>query len=185
MNETKIDLSKFISPYGFKQRALRALWNTTWFLFARPLPRSVGSGWKRFLLRLFGAKIPSTSNVYSSAKIYWPANLVMGEYSFIDSNVNFYNVCKVYIGDNSTISQGAFICPGSHDISNPLNPMISKPIVIEDQVWIAVDAFVGYGVHIGQGAVIGARAVVFKDVEPWTVVGGNPARVIKKRVIVD
>ena len=87
------------------------------------------------------------------------------------------------MGDNTTISQGAFICPGSHDISDSLNPMISKPIVIEDQVWIAVDAFIGYGVHIGQGAVVGARAVVFKDVEPWTVVGGNPARIIKKRVI--
>lgn len=181
--ETKIDLSKFHNRLGRRHQIYRALWNISWFLLARPFPRSICSGWKRFLLRLFGAKIPSTSHVYSSAKIYYPANLVMGEYCCIDSNVNFYNVNLVIMGDNTTISQGAFICPGSHDISDPLNPMISKPIVIEDQVWIAVDAFIGYGVHIGQGAVVGARAVVFKDVEPWTVVGGNPAKVIKKRVI--
>lgn len=184
MNKAVIDLSNYRSRYGFKHRFVRALWSIVWTLFARPLPRSMGGGWKRFLLRLFGAKIPKTSNVYSSAKIFWPANLIMGEYSCIDSNVNFYNVDKVYIGDNTTISQGAFICPGSHDISDPMNPMICKPMYIEDQVWIASEAFVGgSGIRIGQGAVVGARAAVFKDVEPWTVVGGNPAKFLKMREI--
>ena len=90
---------------------------------------------------------------------------------------------KISIGANTTVSQGAFLCTASHDITDPLNTLITAPIVIEDQAWIGAKAFVGMGVTIGEGAVVGARAAVFKDVEPWTVVGGNPARFIKKRTI--
>jgi putative colanic acid biosynthesis acetyltransferase WcaF len=107
----------------------------------------------------------------------------MGPNSCIASNVDCYNVDKVRIGANSVVSQGAYLCTASHDITNPLNPLITAPIIIADQAWVAADAFVGMGVTIGQGAVIGARAAVFKDVEPWTVVGGNPAKFIKKRVL--
>jgi len=62
-------------------------------------------------------------------------------------------------------------------------PLITSPIVIENQAWICADAFIGPGVTIGKSAVVGARAAAFKDVEPWTVVGGNPAKFIKKREI--
>ena len=81
------------------------------------------------------------------------------------------------------MSQGAYLCTASHDISDSLNPLVTAPIIIEDQAWVAADAFVSMGVTVGQGAVIGARACVFKDVEPWTVVGGNPAKFIKRREI--
>ena len=145
----------------------------------------MGMPWKRALLRAFGAKIADTANVYASAKVYFPTNLVMKEYSCLASDVDCYNVDKVVIGANSTVSQGAYLCTASHDITNPHNPLITAPIVIEDQAWVAADAFVGMGVTIGEGAVVGARAAVFKDVEPWTVVGGNPAKFIKNRVIKD
>lgn len=159
------------------------LWSVVWGLLARPLPRSVGSGWKRWLLRLFGARIASTAIVYSSARVYYPANLTMEAYSCLASDVDCYNVAPVTIGANSTVSQGAYLCTASHDISDPLNPLITAPIVIEDQAWVAAGAFVGMGVTIGQGAVVGARAALFKSVEPWTVVGGNPAKFIKKRIL--
>ena len=159
------------------------LWTIVWGLFACPLPRSIGSGWKRFLLRLFGAKIDSTAVVYSSAKVYYPPNLIMEHYACLASDVDCYNVDIIRIGANTTVSQGAYLCTASHDITNSLNPLITAPIIIEDQAWIAADAFVGMGVTIGQGAVVGARAAVFKDVESWTVVGGNPAKFIKKRII--
>lgn len=183
MSDSKIDLSKYHNSLSRKHQVVRMLWSIVWGLFARPLPRSVGSGWKRFLLRLFGARIHPTAVVYSSAKVYYPANLVMEKYACLASDVDCYNVAPITIGENSTVSQGAFLCTASHDITNPLNPLITAPIIIEDQAWVAAGAFVGMGVTIGQGAVVGARAAVFKSVDPWTIVGGNPAKFIKKRVI--
>ena len=183
MSETKIDLSQYHNALSRKNQIIRMLWTIVWGIFARPLPRSVGSGWKRFLLRLFGAQIAPTAVVYSSAKVYYPANLIMEAYSCLASDVDCYNVAPITIGANSTVSQGAYLCTASHDITNPLNPLITAPIVIKDQAWVAAGAFVGMGVTIGQGAVVGARAAVFKSVKPWTVVGGNPAKFIKERII--
>lgn len=143
----------------------------------------MGMPWKRTLLRAFGAKVADTANVYSSAKVYFPSNLTMGEYSCLASDVDCYNVAPIRIGANATVSQGAYLCTASHDITDPLNHLITAPIVIEDQAWIGAKAFVGMGVTIGQGAVVGATASVYKNVESWTVVGGNPAKFIKMRVI--
>ena len=183
MNDAKIDLSKYQNALSRKHQLIRLLWGITWAVGASWLPRSMGSGWKRTLLRLFGAKIHPTAVVYSSAKVYYPANLVMEEYACLASGVDRYNVAPIHIGAQSTISQGSYLCTASHDITDPKNRLITKPIVIEAQAWVAADAFVGMGVTIGEGAVVGARSAVFKDVEPWTVVGGNPAKFIKKRII--
>ena len=181
--ETKIDLSQYHSTLSRRHQMMRLVWGVVWPLATWFLPRSLGMPWKRLLLRTFGAKVAATANVYSSARVYYPANLEMGEYSCLASGVDCYNVDKVTVGANATVSQGAYLCTASHDITNPLNPLITAPIVIEDQAWIGAKAFVGMGVTRGQGAVVGATASVFKDVEPWTVVGGNPARFIKKRII--
>lgn len=178
-----VDLSEYKNHLSRRHQLVRFVWGIVWAIGARWLPRSVGSGWKRVLLRIFGAKIAPTAVVYSSAKVYYPANLVMEPYSCLAADVNCYNVDKIVIGHDTTISQGAYLCTASHDIEDAQNPLITAPIVIENQAWVAADAFVGMGVTIGQGAVVGARACVFKDVEPWTVVGGNPAKVIKQRVI--
>ena len=184
MNGTvKIDLSQYHNALSRKNQIIRMLWTMVWGIFARPLPRSTGSGWKRFLLRLFGAKIDSTAIVYSTAKVYYPANLIMDRYACLASDVDCYNVAPIHIGANTTISQGTYLCTASHDITDPLNHLITSPIVIEDQAWVGAKAFIGMGVTIGQGAVVGATASVYKNVEPWTVVGGNPAKFIKKRII--
>ena len=87
------------------------------------------------------------------------------------------------LGSKVVISQSAYLCTASHDITNPRNPLITTSINIYSFAWVAAEAFVGMGVIIGEGAVVGARAAVFKNVEPWTVVGGNPAKFIKKRII--
>ncbi|MDD4969967.1 MAG: putative colanic acid biosynthesis acetyltransferase [Paludibacter sp.] len=137
--------------------------------------------WRNFILRIFGAKLTSTVNIYASVKIWAPWNLEMGDYSCLGRNVDCYNQGKITIGANTTISQKTYLCASSHDISDPKLKLLLKPILIADQVWIAADAFVGPGVKIGQGAVVGARSSIFKDVEPWTVVGGNPSKFIKKR----
>ena len=170
---------------GRKHQAVRMLWSFVWTLFARPLPRSVGNAWKLCLLRLFGAKVAKNAVVYSSAKVYYPANLVMEENACLASNVDCYNVDVITVGKGATVSQGAYLCAASHNIQCKEHTLITAPIIIKAHAWVAADAFVGMGVTIGEGAVVGARAVVFKDVEPWMVVGGNPAKPIKKRVIKD
>lgn len=176
-------IQKYQNKLGRKHQVIRLLWSIVWALLARPLPRSVGNGWKLFLLRLFGAKVSNSAVVYSSAKIYYPANLIMEEYACLASGVDCYNVDIIKLGKGVTVSQGAYLCTASHNIYSKSHELITAPIIIEDQVWIAADAFVAMGVTIGEGAVVGARATVFKDVEPWMVVGGNPAKPIKKRII--
>ena len=185
MQETKISISKYVNHLGRKHQVIRMLWSITWAMGARWLPRSVGSAWKRFLLRSFGAKIAPTAVVYSTAKIYYPANLAMDDYACLASEVDCYNVAPVSVGQFATVSQGAFLCTASHDITSPNNELITAPIRIGNQAWVGAGAFVGMGVSVAEGAVVGARAAVFKDVEPWTVVGGNPAKFIKRRIIKD
>ena len=90
---------------------------------------------------------------------------------------------EITIGANTIISQKAYLCASTHDFTKPDFPLICKPITIGDSVWVAAEAFIGPGVIIEDGGVIGARASVFKNVDSWTVVGGNPAQFIKKRVL--
>lgn len=173
----------YVNRLGRKHQIVRLVWAIVWTLCARWMPRSVGAGWKRLLLRLFGAKIASTAVVYSSAKIYYPVNLVMDDYACIASDVDCYNVALVHICEYATVSQGAFLCTASHDITSPGHELITAPIAVDRQAWVGARAFVGMGVKIGEGAVVGATASVFKSVEPWTVVGGNPIKVLKIRYL--
>lgn len=179
-----MDLSKYTETYPLKFKMKRYLWflvNATIFriLFRGNICRIL----RNYLLKSFGAQIPICSLIYPTCKIWAPWYLSVGQYTCIGPNVQIYNKAKISIGNNSVVSQGAFLCTASHDITDPCHSLITAPIVIEDQVWIAADAFIGMGVTIGEGAVVGARAAVFKDVAPWTIVGGNPAKFIKKRII--
>jgi len=179
----KVDLSKYQNNLSKFNQVKRFLWTITWVLLARPFPRSIGNNWKILLLKLFGAKIAKNVVIYSSVKIYAPWNLEMKEYSCLAPEVDCYNVDKVIIGSHSTVSQKSYLCTASHDISKSSNPLITMPIIIEDQVWIGASAFIGLGVTIGQGVVVGATSSVYKDVDSWTVIGGNPAKFLKNRKI--
>lgn len=160
---------------------LRILWGGA-RLFFHYSPRPF-FGWRNILLRIFGARIGKQVHIYNSAVIVMPWNLEIGDWSAIGENVTIYNLGKITIGSKATISHGAHLCAGSHDYEDPVLPLLKQPIQIEDQVWICADAFVGPGVKVGEGAVVGARSVAMKDVEPWMVVAGNPARNIKQRRI--
>lgn len=164
----------------FANRVARALWGVVWLLLYRPSPRPMHA-WRRGLLRLFGAKIGPHAHPYPSAHIWAPWNLTMGEGSCLADRVNCYCVDKVVLGDWATVSQYSYLCTASHDYEDPAMPLLTAPIVIGTRAWVTADVYVGPGVKIGEGAVVGARASVFKDVAPWTVVAGNPAREIKKR----
>lgn len=175
--------TKFISPYTTGNRIKRMFWNITWCILARPFPKSSANRWKIFILKLFGAKVASNAYVYASAKIFMPWNLTMEEHACLASGVDCYNAAPIIIKRYATVSQRSYLCTASHNISSSRHEQIEKPITIEEKAWVAAEAFIGPGVKVGEGAVVGARAVVFKDVAPWTVVGGNPAKYIKDRII--
>jgi putative colanic acid biosynthesis acetyltransferase WcaF len=176
-----VDLSNYTHSFSDKNKISRLLWNIAyWFLF-RPFNLRFFRSWRVFVLRMFGAKLHNKTNIYSNVKIWAPWNLEMGAYATLGPFVDCYNQGKITIGDNTTISQKSYLCSSTHDFTDVKNNLILKPIFIEDQVWVAADAFIGPGVTIKQGALVGARAAVFKDVDCWTIVGGNPAKFLKKR----
>ena len=119
--------------------------------------------------------------MYPSATIYLPWNLESGDESAIGEHVLIYNLGQVTLGARVTISHRAHVCAGTHDYTKPDFPLLRPPIMIGSEAWICADAFVGPGVTIGEGAIVGARAVAVKDVRPWSIVIGNPARETKRR----
>lgn len=178
-----IDLSQYDSSFSLSNKIKRLVWNVCCWIFFKPFNFGFFRSYRNLVLRIFGAKLDSKVNIYASAKIWAPWNLEMKDYSCLGPKVDCYNQGRITIGAHSTISQKSYLCASSHDISDPKIKLIIKPIIIEDQVWVAADAFVGPGVTIKQGAVVGARSAVFKDVEAWSVYGGNPAKFIKKRIL--
>lgn len=168
-------------PKTVKRR--RLAWIVVWKVLASWLPYFVGRRWRLWLLKIFGLKHQGPVSVYPSVKVWAPWNVEMGSYVAIDDEVNLYSAAKITIGTKVAISREAFICTASHDITKANRPLVTAPITIGDGVWIGARAIILPGVTIGEGAVVAAGAVVTKDVEPWAVVGGNPARIIKTRVL--
>lgn len=182
-SEAYVDLSQYHSKFSLNNKIGRVCWNFCYWVLFRPFNLPIFKGWRNFLLRLFGAKIGYKSHIYASVKIWAPWNLEIGDYSSLARGVDCYNQGKIVIGKNSIISQKVYLCASSHDFTKQDFPLILKPIKIEDSVWIAADAYVAPGRTVREGCVVAARAAVFKDTSPWTVVGGNPARYIKDRKI--
>jgi putative colanic acid biosynthesis acetyltransferase WcaF len=165
--------------YPFDQTAARVAWMLALPLF-RLSPRPFFA-WRRFLLRLFGARVGRQVHIYGSATIYFPWNLDIGDWSSIGERVLVYNLGPVTIGRHVTVSHQAHLCAGTHDHARADMPLLKPPINVGDQAWICADAFLGPGVTVGEGAVVGARAVVTRDVAAWQIVAGNPARTIGTR----
>ena len=136
---------------------------------------------RSMLLRMFGARIGRGCHVYPGARVWAPWNLVMGDGASLAPGVDCYNVAKVTLGRNARVSQRAFLCTASHDVDDPSMPLVSAPIAVGEDAWVCAEAFVGPRTRLGAGAVLAARGVALRDVPPWTVVGGNPARVIRPR----
>ncbi len=174
-------ITKYRNHLPLSNKIYRMVWLIGYYCFFRIFPGRLFSRWRIFVLRCFGAEIGRGCQVYASAEIWSPKNLQLGEYVAVAPHARLYNPTLISIGAHCTVSQYSHLCTASHDITDGGMALITSPIRILPQAWVAADAFVGMGVTIGEGAVIGARACVFKDVEPWTVVGGNPAHFIKKR----
>jgi putative colanic acid biosynthesis acetyltransferase WcaF len=181
MNKYIIGLYK--SNFNFTNKVVRFIWSILWFIFTRPFPRKSGNFLRLILLRIFGAKVHITCVIYSSVKVYLPWNLEMKQFSCLSPEVDCYNVDKIIIGEQVVISQKVFLCTASHNVNSNQFELLTQPIIIGDMAWIGASAFIGMGVTIGKGAVVGATASVYKNIDEWTIVGGNPAKFIKKRVL--
>jgi len=151
-------------------------------LLFRPSPRPLHA-WRRFLLRTFGAKVERGVRVYPGARIWAPWNLTLREYAVLGPDVNCYCVAPIEIGAQTTVSQYCYLCAATHDFEAPDFKLVARPITIKDQVWLCADVFVGPGVTIAQGVVVGARSSVFTDLPAWKVCHGSPAKPRRERVV--
>ena len=167
-------------PYTPREYARRFAWEWVQRTLIRFSPRRANR-WRRWWLGLFGAKIEAPSSTKATTFIQHPWLLTVGTYSTISAGVTVYNLGPITIGEHTTLSQDVYLCAGTHDYTKPDLPLLRPSITIGSGVWVCAGAFIGPGVTIGDNSVVGARAVVTKDVPPGVVVGGNPARVIKER----
>jgi len=177
-----IDLSKYSNRHSASNKFRRLAWEVVWLLLFRPTPRWCLNGWRRFLLQAFGAKIGRGVRIQGGVRVWQPWRISIGDNSWIDGGVSLYSVDEISIGANAVISSGALVCTASHDIASETFDLVTKPVSIGDCAWICSRAMILPGVSVREGAVVAAGSVVTKDVPPWTVVGGNPAKVLKKRV---
>jgi len=92
-----------------------------------------------------------------------------------------YSQGMIRLGRRTVVSQGAHLCAGTHDYEQPGFPLITRPITVSANAWLAAECFIMPGVTIGEGAVIGARSVVTKDMPAWMVCAGHPCRPLKPR----
>ena len=172
--------SRRISPYATTEKIKRLLWGCVQATLFRASFHN-WYGFRRALLRAFGASLAPTANVRRTVLIECPWNLSVGAESSIGDRAILYCLGPVQIGSRTTVSQGAHLCAGTHDHRRASMPLVRATISIGDDVWIAADAFVGPGVTVGTGAILGARGVAMRDLAPWRIYAGNPAVSVRER----
>ena len=175
-----LELYRF--PEGFRGRnkmTVQLWWMVQATLFK--LSPQTFYGWRRFLLRLFGAKIGKKVLLRPSAKVTYPWKLRIGDHSWIGDEVTLYSLGEISIGSSTVVSQRSYLCAGSHEYKKPEFPIYAAPIHVGSGCWLASDVFVGPGVQVGDGTVVGARSSVFKSLKSNGIYMGSPAKFIKKR----
>jgi len=179
-----VDLSKF-SAGNFDRGAGKfreALWLLASLLLFQFCPLKL-SGLKCAVLRAFGAKIGRGVVIKPRVTITFPWKLTVGENVWLGEECWLLNLDHITIADNVCISQRAFLCTGNHNYKSPSFDLIVKPIQVEASAWIGAGAFVGPGVKVGSHAVLTAGSVATNDLQPFGIYRGNPAVLIKQRVI--
>ena len=178
----RINVYKAPSNTPRKVKLLRALWGLFQIPFWPHTPQAL-SPLRIALLRLFGAEIGPGCVIAEGVKIWMPWNLTIGECSAIGANTEIQNFVPVILGRHVVISQRNYICTSTHDPADPRFGLISTPIRIGSQAWVAAECVLGPGAEIGEGAVISVRSVVSKPMPAWMICAGSPCRPVTERVI--
>ena len=187
MNE-KTNIGKVAASVKIK----RTVWNIVNTVFFRLFVTKIFRIWRIFILKCFGAKIDWGAEVYASAKVWAPWNLTMKKGACLGPDTICYNQAMVTLEEDACLSQYAYICTAGHEVRRdnlddgadnlPLNNaktgLIVAPVTLHRGSWVGTRAYINMGVEVGERAIVGACACVFKDVPADTVVGGNPAKIL-------
>lgn len=176
------DLSRFTLPQGFRGRS--AGWVQLWWIVQASLFRhspQFAYGWRRWLLRAFGAQVGRNVLLRPSVTVTYPWKVSIGDWSWIGDDAHLYSLGPIRIGSHAVVSQGSYVCTGSHDMTRPGFDIHSMETVIEDEAWLAARVFVMPGVRIGRGAVVAAGSLVASDLPGGQVCFGHPARPVRPR----
>jgi len=176
-------LDQFRLPDGFRGRSaivVQLWWLVQSTLFA--MSPQFMFGWRRWLLKQFGAQIGENVQIRPSVRVTYPWKVSMGNNVWIGDHAELYSLGEIEIGNDVVISQKSYLCAATHNFTKPSFDMVDKKITIEDQAWIASDVFVAPGVTIGRGALIGARSSVFSDMPTGMICVGSPAKPVKPRI---
>jgi len=169
--------------FTLKNRVKRVVWKLAWLLTARWTPPPFHR-WRVLVLRLFGAKVSWRAAVYPSVEVWAPWNLTIDDYGSLGPGVRCYNIAPIKLCERAIVSQGGYLCTGTHDFRDPEFPLTAEPITIGPRAWICADAFVGPGVVVGEGAILAARGVAFDHLQAWSIYKGNPAMLARQRPMI-
>jgi len=166
--------------FPLRNRLRRFAWSVVYALLFRPSLRPMHA-WRCFLLRCFGASIARDVHIYPSVRIWAPWNLFCEVNATIAEDVVVYNPKPLHMGSHAIVSQQAYLCGATHDYTDPAFPLIPFPITLGAYSWVCARAVVQPGVSLGEGAILALASVATRDLEPWTIYGGIPARKLKSR----
>jgi putative colanic acid biosynthesis acetyltransferase WcaF len=180
----QVDLSTY-KTVGFERGAgviKEGLWLLVSLCLFRLCPLKF-SALKRWVLRSFGAKVGSGVVIKPDVRITFPWKLVLGDYVWLGEECWLLNLAPITIESHACVSQRGFLCSGSHDYKSPTFDLRVEPITIETGAWVGACAWVGPGVRMGSHAVLTANSVAVENLEPSGIYQGNPARLVRHRVI--
>ena len=171
----------YTSPqYSFGNRVQRQLWSVVWIVLYRPSTR-IAHAWRAWLLRCFGAKLGPHCRFYPASRVWAPWNLRCEDTVMVADRAELYNPAPMILASHAIVSQGAYLCGATHDTNDPKFPVVAFPMRLGRYAWVAARACVSPGVNLGDGAILGLASVATKDLEPWSIYAGVPARKVKER----
>jgi putative colanic acid biosynthesis acetyltransferase WcaF len=167
--------------FSMWNRVARQLWNICYALFYRLSPRPMHA-WRQMLLQLFGAKMGPKCHFYPKSKVWAPWNLVCEDRVSLADDAELYNPSPMYLGSHAIVSQGAYVCGATHLYNEVSFKLVSFPMRLGAYSWICAKASINPGVNVGDGAILALGSIATKDLEPFGIYAGTPAKKVKERL---